>query len=286
MFPLLLSLADLRASFAAWSDTLIARLPALAIAIVVFLVFILFAALARSAAARSLAHVTRDKRAGDAWGSIVRYIVLLLGVVAALATAGVDLGAMMVAVGALAFGLAFGMQEIIANMVSGLILLSTHPFAAGDAVEVGGVQGKVEEVGMRATKVRTWDGLRVEVPNRSVLGSPITVFSYHRDRRFEVLVGVGYDDDIPGAVRAAQRAVASIDGVLEDPAPEVFVDALGASSVDLKVRFWVDTKAGRPWVEVKADVTRKVKEALDAGGYDIPYPVRTLYVHEAGNGSS
>lgn len=282
MSILLQSLSGLRAAFEVAVDRVVAQLPALTLGIVVFVAFYLGAKVARGGATTALTRIARDPRAGSAWGVIVHYVVLLVGIVAALATAGVDLAALMVAVGALAFGLAFAMQDTVANLISGLIILTSHPFSTGDAVEAAGQKGVVEEIGIRSTKLRSFDGLHVEVPNREVLGAPITVYTYHRTRRFDIGVGISYDDDITGAVETALTAVRSVPEVLDDPAPEVLVDELGGSSVNLIVRFWMDRTTGVSLLVTKAEVIRRVKEALDEVGYDIPYPIRTLYLHGAG----
>lgn len=286
MFGLLISVAEIEAVFRAWFDNAIRYIPQVAFGIAVFILFTLFAGFARTGAVRAFTRASGDKRAGNAWGTIVRYAVLLLGVVASLAVAGVQLSAMMVAVGAIGFGLAFALQDTIANFFAGLLILTTHPFARDDAVEVNGAQGTVEEIKIRSTKLKTFDGLKVEVPNKAVLGSNITVFSEHPTRRFDVAVGIGYDDDISGAVETAMAAVGEVEDVLEAPPPEVFVSELGGSSVNLNVRFWVQRTDRASMLRIKGDVAQRVKEALDEAGYDIPFPIRTVYMHQADGDSS
>ncbi len=281
--------AGLQPAFEAWADRAVFYAPRIAGALVVLIVGMLLSKAARTTAIDSLAKATGDQRAGNAWGTIVQYAVMLLVIVASLAVAGVNLGALMVAVGAIGFALAFAMQDTIANFISGLIILSTHPFADGDAVRIAGEEGKVEAIGMRSTQLRTFDGLRVEVPNRNVLNQAMTVFSYHDTRRWDVLVGISYDDDIPGAVDTVLEATRGIEGVLDDPEPEVFVEELGGSSVNLKVRFWTRELGRGSMLSIKSEVTRAVKQALVDEGYDIPFPIRTIFMHEeggSGNGGS
>jgi small conductance mechanosensitive channel len=235
---------------------------------------------ARRWAKKALTRASGDERAGNSWGRIVQYSVLILGLVAALAVAGVSLSALMVAVGAVGFALAFAMQETIANFIAGLIILTTHPFARHDVVEINDVEGTVDEISIRSTKLSTFDGLKVEVPNQQAISNNITVYSYHPHRRFEVAVGIGYDDDIEGAIETALAAAAEVDDVLDDPAPEAFVTDLGGSSVNLNVRFWVERAGRGAMLATKGDVAAAVKEALDEAGYDIPYPIRTIYMHD------
>lgn len=267
-------------AFSRWWDQAVFHLPKIALALAVFLGAVALANLARRSAKEGLVRASGDERAGNSVGRLVQYAVLLLGLVASLAVAGVSLGALMVAVGAVGFAIAFAMQNTIANFISGIILLTTHPFARGDAVEVNGVEGKVDEISMRSTKLTTFDGLKVEAPNQEVLANNITVYSYHPTRRFDVAVGIGYDDDIAGAVDEALQAAASVDGVLDDPAPEAFVSELGDSSINLNVRFWVQRTDRATMLAIKGEVAKAVKEALDGAGYDIPFPIRTVYLHE------
>lgn len=280
MLGLLISRAEVESSFRSWLDGAVGLLPALTMAVVVLVLTTLVAKGASSSATRGFTRASGDPRAGRAWGRIVNYVVLLLGVVVALAVAGVNLGAMMVAVGAVGFGIAFAMQDTIANFISGLIILTTHPFASGDTVEINGATGKVEQITIRSTRLKTFDGLKVEVPNRAVLANNITVLSYNPTRRWEVTVGIGYDDDVRGAVETAFEATKGVDDVLEDPEPDVLVDSLGDSAVNLKVRFWVNKEARGNMLLVRSDVTRAVKEALVAAGYDIPYPIRTILMED------
>ncbi len=289
MFGVLTFHAGLEAAFRAWADRAVFYAPRIAGALVVLIIGSLLAKAARSTAVDSLAKATDDRRAGNAWGTIVQYGVMLLVIVAALAVAGISLGAMMVAVGAIGFAVAFAMQDTIGNFISGLIILTTHPFARGDVVEIAGEEGTVEQIGMRSTQLRSFDGLRVEVPNKEVLNNAMTIFSYHEHRRWAVAVGVGYDDDIAGAKGTALEAAQSVEGVLEDPEPQVFVEELGGSSVNLKVTFWTERLPRGNMLAVRSEVTRSVKEALVEAGYDIPYPIRTIFMHEengAGNGGS
>ncbi|PSG98196.1 hypothetical protein BRD56_01760 [Thermoplasmatales archaeon SW_10_69_26] len=267
------------AAFSRWSDQAITHLPNLLFAVIVFTLGVLASSLARKWAKTAFTRASGDDRAGDSWGRIVQYTVLLVAVIAGLSVAGVSLSALMVAVGAIGFAVAFAMQSTIANFISGLILLTTHPFARGDVVEVNGVEGTVEEISIRCTKVRTFDGLKVEAPNQQVLTNNITVYSYHPTRRLEVAVGIGYDDDIEGAIDTALEAAGTVDEVLDDPAPEVFVTDLGGSSVNLNVRFWLQRAGRGAMLATKGDVARAVKEALDEDGYDIPYPIRTVYMN-------
>lgn len=282
MLGLLVSATDVRASFEGFVSSVVAVLPRLLLALLVVVAFAVLARFARKAAQASMIRSSGDTRAANATGTLARYAVLFLGLVAALAVAGVSLAAMMIAIGAVGFALAFALQETIANLISGLIILTTRPFASEDAVEVNGAQGVVERIHIRATQLKTFDGVKVEVPNRAVLANNITVFTEHPTRRFDVAVGISYDDDIEGAIETARQAAQTVEDVLQDPPVEVFASELAGSSVDLTVRFWVQRSPRATMLKTKGEVTSAVKEALDEAGYDIPFPIRTIYMEDDG----
>jgi len=144
MLGLLVGHGDLEAVFRAWLDNAIRYLPQVLMGLGVLLLSVIVAGWAKKASRRTFKQTTGDRRAGNAMGTVVRYAVLFLGLVAALAVAGVDLGAMMIAVGAVGFALGFAMQDTIANLVAGFIVLSTQPFASEDAVRINDAEGKVE----------------------------------------------------------------------------------------------------------------------------------------------
>ncbi len=283
MVGFFVSFTDVEQAFSRFMENLIGVLPRLALAVLAFVAFVVLAKLSRRWIHSGMVRATKDERAGNAMGALARYAVLFLGVVVALAIAGVSLSAMMIGIGAVGFALAFALQETIADFISGMLILITRPFARQDTVEINGEQGNVEQINVRSTKLRTFDGLKIEVPNRSVLANNITVFSEHPKRRFEVAVGIGYDADIGAGLKAAQRAAASVEEVLEDPPVEAFVSGLGGSSVDLIVRFWVPRSPRGTMLAIQGEVVRAVKEALDEEAIDIPFPIRTVYLHEEAN---
>lgn len=286
MLGVLVSLTDVQQAFERFVARIVDALPRLAFAIVVLFAFMALARLSRRWAHGGMVRATGDKRAGHAVGTLARYAVLFLGSIVALAIAGVSLSAMMIAVGAIGFALAFALQDTIADLASGLLILLTRPFASEDTVEINGEEGTVSDISVRSTKLQTFDGLKVEVPNREVLANNITVFSEHPTRRFDVAVGIGYDEDIGAGVAVAKRAAEGVEEVLEDPPVDVWVNELGGSSVDLIVRFWIPRSPRKTMLAVKGDVARAVKEALDAEGIEIPFPIRTVFLHEEDNGSA
>lgn len=201
----------------------------------------------------------------------------ILAAIVILAILGVDLAAL---VGGLAIGgfvIGFALKDTLGNLAAGVMLLFYRPFNVGDTVTIAGNDGEVTNLGMALTTMKVADGKIVTIPNGSVLGSAIVNHTREPIRRADVIVGIGYDDDIDAAVKAILEAVAEDPRVLKDPAPGVRITALGASSVDLQVRPWVNTD---DFWQAKADLHKTVKAAVEAAGCTIPYPQQDVHLHQ------
>ena len=212
----------------------------------------------------------------------ILYAVLLLVIVlTAIASIGVDIAPLMVLLGGSALAVGLALQGSLSNFASGLMLVIFHPFGKGDFVEAGGVSGTVVRVGLFNTELKTPDNRNIVVPNSSITGSPITNFSANPTRRVDLLIGVHYDDDLKVARDTIMKVLQSHDKVLADPAPVVLVMELADSSVNIAARPWVNS--GDFWV-VRSELMEQIKTALEAAGCSIPFPQRDvhLYQREAG----
>lgn len=209
-----------------------------------------------------------------ALSSIVRYGLLLAGFFAALATLGLDLTHLTVLVSAFGLGLGFGMQQIINNFVSGLILLFERPVQVGDLVQMNELNGQVLRIGIRSSTIRTPDGAEVIIPNSDLIQNDVTNWTLSdRRRRLTIEVGVAYG--IPAErVIALLVEVASRDArVVTEPGPEALFVGFGASSLDFQLRFWTDEAK---WWTLKSDVTVALQGALRDAGIDVPFTTITL----------
>ncbi len=205
--------------------------------------------------------------------SSVGWIVIIAAVL--VYSAGVDLTAMLGGLAIGGFVIGFALKDTLGNLAAGVMLLFYRPFNLGDTVTISGETGDVMSLGMALTTLKVADGRIVTLPNGNVLGSSITNHTRHPMRRADVSVGISYDDDIDAAVKAILEAVGQDARVLADPAPSVRIAALGASSVDLMVRPWVNT--GDFW-QAKADLHATVKRAVEAAGCTIPYPQQDVHI--------
>jgi small-conductance mechanosensitive channel len=214
-------------------------------------------------------------------GRMLGYVILVLGVLVALQTLGVNATMLAAFSAALGIGLGFGLQDIVKNFVAGLVLLIERPIEVGDRVVVGDVTGEVTEIRARATIVRTNDEVDLIVPNSRFITDTVQNWSYGSNRvRHRIPVGVAYASN-PEAVEAALlAAVDRSENVLKDPAPRVLLSGFGESSLDFELRCWTRTLLHREGA-FRAEVNRLVLEELTKRQIEIPFPQRDLHIRTA-----
>jgi small conductance mechanosensitive channel len=214
--------------------------------------------------------------------SVQRLIVIVLrvglvtaAILLALSIAGVQVGAALAAIGLAGLALAFALQNILENFVAGLLILMRKPFLRGEQIESNDHAGTVEDIDLRVTRLRDFDGELVLIPNADVFTHSIVNLTRLGKRRTRVVVGIDYRDDHDAARQVLLAAVREVPGVLPDPAPEVLVTELGDSSVDFEVAYWSapDMLTVR---RTRDAVLRACKSAVEAAGMTIPWPIRTL----------
>ena len=209
--------------------------------------------------------------------NMVRRVILLIGLMVALATVGVNVGALVALIGGGAFVLGFALQDTLSNFANGMMVLLYRPFDVGDAVDVGGVSGTVDAVSLVNTTIRSWDNKLILVPNKEVWGKVITNMTGSSERRVDMVFGIGYADDSDKAKAILERVVKEHEHVLEEPPPTIRMHELADSSVNFVVRPW--TKTSNYW-SVYWDLTERVKKAFDAEGISIPFPQRDVHVYQ------
>jgi len=217
----------------------------------------------------------------DAIGKLARYALLVFGFVIILQTAGIDLTTVTVLAGALGVGIGFGLQNVVNNFVSGLIILFERPVKVGDRVEIGNISGNITDISIRATTVLTNDNIAVIVPNSRFISDQVINWT-HNDAtvRFRVSVGVSYDAD-PEQVRRLLLEVAAEDpAVLEDPAPAVSFDEFGESSLNFTLRAWTRELSARPG-RFTSDINFAIHRKFREHGIEVPFPQRVVHVRGA-----
>lgn len=195
--------------------------------------------------------------------------VLVLGVVACLECFDVKTTSFAAAIGAVGFAIGLAFQGALGNFAAGVMLLIFRPYKVGDVIVVGGQTGTVDEIDLFSTTLDTPDNRRILIPNASIFGNTIENTSFHRTRRVDITVGVGYAADIDRTYETLMRAACAIPGVLETPAPEVVLLELANSSVNWSVRVWSQSSE---FGLLKQRTIRAIKLALDQAAIEIPFP--------------
>ncbi|VAX29501.1 Potassium efflux system KefA protein / Small-conductance mechanosensitive channel [hydrothermal vent metagenome] len=219
-----------------------------------------------------------DVGVSEATGSIVRYVLISIGFLMILQSAGVDLSAITVLAGALGIGVGFGLQNITSNFVSGIIILFERPIKVGDRIEVNNILGDVVNISPRATTIVSNDNISIIVPNSEFISSTVINWS-HTDRlvRYRIPVGVSYDSD-PEAVRdILLEAAAEHPGVLKNPEAQVLLDEFADSALIFILSVWTNTFTERPLI-LRSELNYIIFKKLKAHGVEIPFPQRDLHI--------
>ena len=209
--------------------------------------------------------------------AVVKYGIITLGFVLAVSAMGMGMDRITILLGALGVGAGFGLQNVVNNFVSGLILIFERPVQIGDSIEVGSVTGTIKRLGIRSSTIRSFEGADVTLPNGTLLSDALTNWTMtDRTRRFEIPVGVAYGSNLDQVMELLRKAIENQEGLLEQPAPQVIFRGFGDSSLDFMVRAWVADND--LIVRVPSDVALAINRALDQAGIEIPFPQRDLHV--------
>ena len=258
------------------------RLPYVAVAVLVFIAFALLGRLVRAVARRFVQRHRRRHNLGLVLGRLAYGAILFLGLLTALVIAvpGFTPGQLVSVLGLSSVAIGFAFRDIMQNFLAGILLLLAEPFRIGDQIISGSYEGTVEEIQTRATFIRTYDGRRVVIPNATLFTDPVTVNTANDIRRLEVDVGIGYGDDIDTAKRLMLEAAAGLDTVLHEPAPEALVVELAASSVTIRLRWWVQPPRQTDVLVSRDEVIARVKQTLQRAGVDLPFPTHQVLLHD------
>ena len=207
-------------------------------------------------------------------------IIIFIGFLIALVIAipGFTPGQLMSALGIGSVAIGFAFKDIFQNLLSGILILLSEPFHIGDDIIVGGMEGTVEDIQIRATYLRSPDGRRIVIPNATVYTSAVTVNTAYQRRRCEFIVGIGYEDDVQKAKQIILKILDNDRNILSQPPFSVNVSALADFSINLTVRWWVDTTETTTAASIST-VQEAVIDAFDENNISIPYPVQQVKVY-------
>ena len=245
----------------------------LAATAIVFIGWIIAAWLGRRVRKIGLAQKHLDDTLFNFLGSIVRYVILGFTGLIVLNTFGVQTTSVVAAVGAAGLAIGLALQGTLSNVAAGVMLILFRPLKIGDFVSVAGKMGTVRDVTLNFTELADLSNVQVIIPNSEVWGNVIDNYSIYPTRRAEWTFGVGYGANLKQAEDVIRDTIMADERSHSDPEPFVQVNNLNESSVDFLVRVWCDSGDN---FQYQADMKRKVKEALDEAGVDIPFPTRTI----------
>ena len=254
------------------------RVPYFVAAIIVMVIFWLLSKVFKKVVRKILGNRSHHQNLVKVFqrvgGALIFFIGFMIAMVIAIPgfTPAKLIGAL--GIGSVAIGFAF--KDIFQNLLSGILLLLSEPFRIGDQIISGDFEGTVEDIKIRATTIRTYDGRQVVIPNSDLYTSALTVNTAYKQRRLQVTVGIGYADDIEEAKAEIMQALARADSVSKQASPTIITVNLGDSTVDLVVRWFIDDGNQANKVSSIDQVLIEIKKALDKAGIDMPFPVRTL----------
>ncbi len=210
-------------------------------------------------------------------GNLLHTLLLAVVVIAALDQLGVNTTSLLAVLGAAGLAVGLALKDSLANFASGVMLIIFRPFKVGDFIDAAGVSGVVETVGIFNTVMRTGDNREIIIPNSQIYGGTITNVSARPTRRIDLVIGIGYEDDLKKAKALLEEILAQDDRILAEPAPAVALGELADSSVNFNVRPWVNSADYWP---VRADLLEKIKLTFDEQGISIPYPQQDVHLYQ------
>lgn len=277
-----------QSALAAWAkiqgmiNGAIVMLPNLVLAAIVFALFFFAAGAIKSLVKRLTRKYRHARNLGLVLGRLSQGFVILVGLFVALSIVIPSFKAgdliQLLGIGGVAIGFAF--RDILQNFLAGILILLTEPFRLGDQIIFKDFEGTVEEIQTRATKIKTYDGRRIVIPNSELFTNSVTVNTAFDYRRLEYDVGIGYGDNIDRAKELILEAIHSVDEVLKDPAPDALVVALAESTVNIRARWWVNPPRRADTMNSLDKVLSAIKNKLTVNGIDLAFPTYQILFHD------
>jgi small conductance mechanosensitive channel len=263
-------------------QSLVQSLPLLVVALLVFTLFYAAGRILRFFILRFTRRRERLRNAGLVLARLAQGIIIFVGLLVALAVVIPTFSArdliQLLGISSVAIGFAF--RDVLQNFLAGILLLLTEPFRLGDQIVFEKFEGTVEDIQIRATTIRTYDGRRVVIPNADLFTRSVTVNTAFQNRRSEFDVAIGSSDDIHLAKRVILETVAGVDGVLADPVPQAYVVELADFSTKIRTLWWTAPPQRINILDVQDKVLTAIKQSLAQHGIDLPFPTQQILFHD------
>lgn len=247
------------------------------LALVVFIIGLWVAKQITRVVRRIMARAHLDDILINFIGNIVHSALLVVVIIIALDQLGINTASVLAVFAAAGLAVGLALKDSLSNFAAGVMLVLFKPFKTGDFVEVAGQSGVVERIRIFNTTMRSGDNREITIPNGQIFGDAIVNYSARDTRRIDLVMGIGYEDDIRQAKALMEEAIAEDGRILEDPKPVIMVLELADSSVNIALRPWV--KSGDYW-DVRADLLETIKHKFDENGISIPFPQRDVHLYQ------
>ncbi len=262
-----------------WWETSVSMFPNFVVALIVMIVFYVTAKYIKHLLKKFFQKFYGQSAVINLFSNIVYLSVLTAGLFVALDILDLDktVTSMLAGLGIIGLALGFAFQEIAANFISGIILSVNKPFTIGDIVEVDGNVGTVEFVSLRTTNIRTFQGQKVMIPNKTIFQNAITNYTENGKRRVDLEVGVSYGDDLEKVQKVTLEAINSLDDILKEEEVQFYFTEYGDSSINFVIMFWTEyRKKHSEYLEANHRAIMAINKAFNANDITIPFPIRTL----------
>ncbi|WP_205728631.1 mechanosensitive ion channel family protein [Flavobacterium sp. J27] len=261
-----------------WMESLVKLLPNIFLAVLVLVLGLFIAKFIRKMAYKIIAKISKNITLNNLFSSVIYLTTIGIVIFTVLSILKLDKAVTSILAGAgiLGLALAFAFQDIAANFMSGVFISFRKPLRVGDIVEVKDYMGKIIEVNLRDTVMETFQGQIVIIPNKEVFQNPIENYSHITKRRFDLSVGVSYNDDLEKVKQVTLEAVKPIENLSKEDDVKIYFVEFGDSSINLSVRMWVNTPEQSVYNQVGSEAIMRIKKAYDANDITIPFPIRTL----------
>ena len=263
-------------------NSFLSRLPYIVVAVIVFAVFLIIARVVSRIISTAGQRTRFDVTLAELLGRLAYFVTLVVGVfvAAVIIFPAFKPGDLVAGLGITSVAVGFAFKDVLQNFFAGILILWRKPFIVGDQLKFKEYEGTVEEITVRSTRLKTFDGERAVIPNGDIYANAVLVKTAYDKRRVRFVVGIGYLDDIETGRETIRRVLNEIEGILPDPGPWIYVSELAPSSVNFTVYFWVNSEQANV-LKVSDKVATGIKYALDEAGIDMPYPHSVVLFHDS-----
>jgi small conductance mechanosensitive channel len=263
-------------------NSFLSRLPYIAVAVIVFGLFLIIARIVSRVIGTAGQRTRLDVTLAELLGRLGSFVITILGlfVAAVIIFPAFKPGDLVAGLGITSVAIGFAFKDVLQNFFAGILILWRKPFIVGDQLKFREYEGTVEEITVRSTRLKTFDGERAVIPNGDIYANAVLVKTAFEKRRVRFVVGIGYLDDIEKGRETIRKVLDEIEGILPDPGPWIYVSELAPSSVNFTIYFWVNSEQANV-LKVSDKVATGIKYALDRAGIDMPYPHSVVLFHDS-----